>query len=427
MTTLPPTIPPAAAAEIETYPRPLRRSLALALGRALPQPPPLAAQPLMERAERRAGSTDWVDDGFVEDLRVLLESISEDVPLTHLGHRVLCDTLEEGLSLRLRIRAEAARRPELVERPLREPIVITGLHRTGTTFLHRLLCLDPAATWLPAWLAFYPLPLPSPGRLAADRRRRIRGTRTRITLYHLISPAARSIHSLGAELPEEESVLFRSAFRSPYWHTRFPVVHHLRWIEGQDPRPDYRLLRTLLLLVQSILPGERWVLKAPMHLEALDALLDAFPRAAVVQLHRDPRRAVPSFVSMVESLYALGVEDPRRADWIEALVGRCERAVRCAAEVRAAASGRRFLDVHFRDLVRDPLGVVGRIYRDLDLPLAGDARRRMEAFLARRELRRPRGRHRHRYSLAQYGLAAEALRARFRDYVDRYGVASEAG
>ncbi len=422
MTHLPPP-PPGLAA----YPWSLGRGLALALGRLLPRRS-LDAGALIDRAERRVGSADWgsdgvAGDGAAGDLSVLLDSVARDVPLTRLGQAILRETVEDGLGLRLRIRVEAARRPELAGRPLRPPIVITGLHRTGTTFLHRLLCLDPAATWLPAWLTFYPLPLPSPSRLDAERRRRIRGTRLRVALYHLISPAARVIHPLGAGLPEEESVFFRAAFRSYYWHARFPVLGHLRWIDAQDHGGDYRLLRTLLLLVQSILPGERWVLKAPMHLEALDALLETFPEASVVQVHRDPVRAVPSFISMVESLYALGVADPRRSEWIEALVGRCERAVRHGAEVRRAGGERRILDVHFQDLIGDPVAVVAGIYRRFGLPLSDLFRRRMEAFLAARSRRRPP--RRHRYSPAQYGLDVEILRARFRGYVERYGVAAE--
>ena len=66
-----------------------------------------------------------LDRGVARDLGVLLDSIARDVPLTRLGRAVLRDTLEEGLSLRLRIRAEASRRPELVERPLRPPVVFS--------------------------------------------------------------------------------------------------------------------------------------------------------------------------------------------------------------------------------------------------------------------------------------------------------------
>ncbi len=424
MTHIPSPISPP---DLAPYPRSLGHRLALTLARVVPRRP-LDGAALIERAERRVGSADWGDDEFAGDrvagdLAMLLDSVARDVPLTRLGQAVLRDTIEDGLRLRLGIRAEAARHPELVGRAVRRPMVITGLHRTGTTFLHRLLCLDPAATWLPAWMTFYPLPLPPPSEVAAARRRSILWTRARVALYHLISPAARTIHPLGAELPEEESVFFRAAFRSYYWHARLPVIRHLDWIEGQDHRPDYRRLRTLLLLVQSLLPGERWVLKAPMHLEALDALLDTFPRAVVVQVHRDPVRAVPSFISMVESLYALGVENPRRAEWIESLVGRCERAVRHGAAVRAAADRRRFLDLHFQDLVGDPIAAVTRVYGHFGLPLGAAFRRRLDAFLATRERRRPP--RRHRYSPAQYGLDAEVLRARFRSYVHRHGVAAE--
>ena len=45
-------------------------------------------------------------------------------------------------------------------------------------------------------------------------------------------------------------------------------------------------------------PG-RWLGKTPHHLENLDALLDVFPDAKIIQTHRDPVRVVASYASMM--------------------------------------------------------------------------------------------------------------------------------
>jgi hypothetical protein len=70
-----------------------------------------------------------------------------------------------------------------------------------------------------------------------------------------------------------------------------------------------------------------------------------------------------------------------------------------------------FYDVDYRDLIADPLGTVSDIYRQFDIPLTAEVRQAMKDSHAESQTgaRAPK----HTYSLADYGLTAEAVKERF--------------
>jgi len=163
------------------------------------------------------------------------------------------------------------------------------------------------------------------------------------------------------------------------------------------------------------------VLKSPGHLSAIADLLEVYPDACIVHTHRNPLEVMPSFASFSYTLRGLSSDavDPFRVGqqqtklWGEHL-GRAMRA-RDALE----AQRDQFFDVHFEDVLKDPVAVVAQIYAHFGIPLGSEARRRMEAFLSGN----PRGkRGAHRYSLEDFGLEAERGGRRFADYCERFGI-----
>ena len=73
----------------------------------------------------------------------------------------------------------------------------------------------------------------------------------------------------------------------------------------------------------------------------------------------------------------------------------------------------------YPDLMRDPIGVVDRIYRSFALELTTEAEARMRAFLAAN----PKDKSgRHRYTLEEFGLDARRETERFADYTRRFGL-----
>ena len=79
--------------------------------------------------------------------------------------------------------------------------------------------------------------------------------------------------------------------------------------------------------------------------------------------------------------------------------------------VRAKHNPAQFYDVDYHELIADPLSTVADVYRHFGLPLTDEARQAMEASHAESQTgaRAPK----HKYSLADYGLTAEAVKERF--------------
>jgi hypothetical protein len=208
-------------------------------------------------------------------------------------------------------------------------------------------------------------------------------------------------------------------FASPQFQSMYYVPSYQRWLSYKDQRPVYAFHRRFLQHLQWRCPAERWVLKAPSHLFALDALLATYPDACIIQTHRDPRTVVASVASLdvvLRRVFShrihpdeIGTEALRQ--WASALDG--------AMQVRDRTDGApgRFLDVYYTDLVRDPIATVRRIYAHCDLRFTDELETRMRRFLAEH----PKDKHGvHRYSLAQFGLSPDEVAISFQTYVSGF-------
>jgi hypothetical protein len=77
----------------------------------------------------------------------------------------------------------------------------------------------------------------------------------------------------------------------------------------------------------------------------------------------------------------------------------------------------RFLDVAHDAFVADSLGVARRIYAHFGLPLSKAAEAAMQAHVREN----PQGKHgKHTYALEEWGLSADAVRERFKSYIERF-------
>ncbi len=102
----------------------------------------LSVESLIASAVKATGMDDFGvdDDNYQEALSVLLESFRNDADLTELGSKMHRFFVRNALVARLVSEAAFKQYPEHVVVPIERPIFVTGLPRTGTTALHRLLC-----------------------------------------------------------------------------------------------------------------------------------------------------------------------------------------------------------------------------------------------------------------------------------------------
>lgn len=381
----------------------------------------LASEPaLLDAARKAVGEGDGGDPGFREGLRVLLRAYDEEARLAPFGRLMVRGELTSVLANRMRVEKAWRERPELRGLPVRRPLFVLGLPRSGTTALHFLLAQDPANQVLEYWLAAAPGPRPPRESWAGDAR--FKAAQRALRLTYTLDPALKSIHWMTADGPDECRHLLMQSFVDHTFDSNASIPSYTKWFEAQDMRPAYRRHRDVLRLIGSPTPERRWVLKYPAHLRNLRALLEVYPDACIVQTHRDPANVLPSICSLVagwRSLYE-GDVDLRAVgrQQLELYAGM----IRSGLEARASAPGRQFFDLDFREVLADPIEALRRCYAHFDLELTPAAERAMRDYHAAN----PQGRHgEHRYHASDYGLDPEEVDERFAGYVERFGVPRE--
>ncbi len=412
----------------QSYRRPYRPrpvAFGLAVGRALDRAGlrvRLDEASLLASARRTTGLDLLGDSWWRESLRRMLDSLENEAQLHALGRIIARQKL--GGALVNRLRAEWLRdlHAEIDRTPVEAPVFIAGLQRTGTTVLHRLLSLDPALRPLPSWEALNPTPIHDPRHRERDPDPRTRQAEFAETSLRYLAPDFFAIHPVEAHSPEEDVLLLDLCFQGTTPESIQSVPSFAAWLEAQDAEPAYRDFRRWIQLLLWRRPG-RWLGKTPHHLEFLDALLTVFPDAKIIQTHRDPLRVTPSFCSMI--CHARGLSSDRvDPDEVGRHWSRKQlRMVSRAMDTRDRVGESAFLDVHYAELMTDPLKQVRRIYDFLEMPLRENVERSMKEWVAVN----PQHRHgRHRYRLEDFGLDRGRVDRDFATYRERFGIASEA-
>ncbi|GAB2678849.1 sulfotransferase [Saccharopolyspora gloriosae] len=360
-------------------------------------------------ATRRTGLDDFGPDDYTDGLAALLESYEREAGLTPLGEKVHRSFLRGALVARSLSESAWRTHPEHADVPVARPIFVTGLPRTGTTALHRLLTADPAHQGLEVWLTEAPQPRPPRETWPDDPV--FQHIQAGYRQYHVRHPEFLGVHAMSADEVEECWQLLRQSMRSISYECLAHVPSYSRWLAGQDWTAAYRRHRRNLQLIGLPDPHRRWVLKNPSHLFALDALLEVYPDALIVQTHRAPEVAIASVCSL---------NAQASADWSETFrggtVGRDQlelwsRGLAAFTAERAKHDQARFYDVHYEDFVADPLGTVAALYDHFGLELGDEA----DAAMRRLHTESTTGARKpsHRYHLADFDLSEADVRSRF--------------
>jgi hypothetical protein len=379
----------------------------------------LTLEGLKEMACAMTGLSDFGDDAFASNFQRLLDATNHEARLNAAGVMFAQSLLVIPLGNRLKMVHLRKEQPELFRRPIDRPIFIVGGSRTGTTLLQRLLNVDPGNRTLLAWEMTTPFALGSHD--AEVRRNAAEAAQQGHDALHLLNPTMRAVHFSGATLPEECVLMMGTDGLNWGILSNAYVLSYGKWLADQDFRGAYERHRQLINIIQGDAPPHRWVLKAPYHLPELHALLQVYPDACIIHTHRD----IVETVSSTASLFA--VFRSTLSDHVDPLVVGAEQvillhawlhramAVRDALPARSPA---RFIDVHFRQLVADPIATVKQIYDALDMELSEEAQGLMQDYLAQED-KDAYGRH--VYSPEQFGLDPQEIRERFSDYVERHG------
>jgi hypothetical protein len=384
----------------------------------------LAEPALLGAAKACTGLSDFGEEAdWREGFRRLLRSLDEEARLTAIGRRIAAAELLRHLENRLRVTEDLRRHPEILDVEIVAPIFLIGLPRTGSTILHDLLAQDPAnrvpLTWECHWMS------PPPERATCETDPRIARCEEHFErTSRALIPEFQALHEMGARLAQECVMLNAFDFQSIIFANQFRIPSYLRWVEASDARSVYRTHKRQLQYLQWRNPRERWVLKSTGYHWGLDAICEVYPDARFVMTHRDPLKLIASHCSLVSMACSMGSDEVDRREigrlWSDSWEDAMHRCVAFRESGRPQA--RNAFDLHFAEMVKDPVAMARRLYAHFGIPLGDETLGRMGRFIASH----PKDRHgTHRYRLEDFGLAPAKERARYRFYQDCFGVADE--
>lgn len=372
---------------------------------------------LAAEARRITGLDDFGDPWIFENLDALIPILNSEARLTETGVGGAVAMITTALVNRLRHVDLIKRHPEILDEEVDVAAVVVGLPRTGSTMLHRMLSSAPGMTGVKWWECqnYAPFPEETPGN--PEPRRQAASAYLGYMLEH--APDLMSIHPMNIDQSDEELIILGLLFSSTMIEGMYYVPSYARWLIDNSRTRCYKDLRQILQSLQwqdAKRRGAKWVLKTPGHLIATDAVLETFPNAKIVMTHRDPVSTVPSYCSMMYTLYQMGADvdresvgafwEKRLAEWLNLFMG-----------VREKAPRSNFIDVRYTALTKTPIEEGKRVLAEAGIAVTPEIEAGMSDWVEanRREDRAP-----HQYSLEDFGLDKSEIEQEFAVYRAAY-------
>lgn len=276
---------------------------------------------------------------------------------------------------------EARRHAATIERlQVRRPVFVLGHHRSGTTHLWNLLAQDSRFAYPTVLQAVFPHTFLTFEGIASGWAERL-------------APRKRPQDnvSFGPNAPiEEERAICTSSFLSIQMARHFPRLRDrfkaYLTMGGASAEEKRRWQAALDRFARKLLVrhgADRTLLfKAADHTGKIPLILALYPDARFIHIHRDPYEVYRSTLKMERDtvpLYAYqsGFED----GLVDFVLWRYRAMYDAFFEDLGSIPPGQFVEIAFAELEADPIGVVERIYRTLDLGDFENARAPLERYV----------------------------------------------
>ena len=351
------------------------------------------------------------EDDYREPLEILLQDLSEESNLKPHGYLGIRQNIIGRLKVRANIN-EITTNKSLP--PPATPLIVSGLPRSGTTFLFDLLDTDNSQRSPLTWEIFNPLPL---AKNEATRKARILKTNTQLAIIKSLVPDLNDLHPLHANHPEECQQITTISMRSIAYLFMARVPNYGNYLKSCDFAPAMLWHgRFLQILEQSNTPI-RWLLKDPTHVHHIPELLSAYPGAYFVFIHRNPTATIPSICSLSAKITSALSTHVDKKEIGENLLDYWAHAIEKGLEDRTEIPDNRIFDIQFADFISDPMEQIKRMYAHFGFELNQSNEKNMHNFLTADAANKKSS---HKYTLEEFGLKEKQVRERFKEYTTQF-------
>ena len=245
-----------------------------------------------------------------------------------------------------------------------DPLLVLGIWRSGTTHLHNLLARDRRFAFPNQYQVLYPHTFlttewwnaPFLARVIPKRR-----------------PQDNVL--LGVDQPQEDEFAYACLTLESFvlsWAFPRRADHYQRFLSFRDCTAEEinRFQAALRYFVQKLTYkyGRPLVMKSPGHTARIKLLLEVFPRAKFIHIHRNPYEVFLSTCHTMRKVFPWWtMQKPDLADLEEHMLAQCEEVFDAYFAQRHLIPRSQFHELSYSSLVADPIGALREAYSALDL------------------------------------------------------------
>jgi hypothetical protein len=356
---------------------------------------------ILAYARHQMGAELAISDSLAARLELICRTLQKRSALNNLGRKILIRQLANNVINNCAIRQAVTENPAIAAEPIVAPIFITGLPRTGTSLLHKLMALDEDHRTLQLHEALNP---------AGFRERpgyREEYAQMWSAFMNCIMPDIRQMIEVGTESPTECCFLKRNSLlcHSLSYQAGLDDLKG-NWLSREKLAACYDFYKLQLQLIQHQSHASRWLLKCPSHFPALEHIYSRFPDAVVICNSRDLSEVISSFTSLISTIRSnLSMNPSKDAVPLELMQG-IRLQIEMHHQFRNTGNRRSITDIQYKELAQDPVGCVSGIYHRNGLHYSMKFEKKMNDWL-RKNPRQKNGKHVHDPSM--FGLSKKII------------------
>lgn len=263
---------------------------------------------------------------------------------------------------------------------LEKPIFILGHWRNGTTLLHELMAMDTQFAYPNHFEISRPHSFlyrePYIEKIEANPELEKRPMDNMQVNFR--SPG------------EDESGLAVLSLRSSTISWMFPRYENYydRFLTFQDAEPTdlERWKQSLVLFMKKLTFRYQrpLLMKSPAHTARVKILLDIFPDARFIHIHRNPYTVYQSTIKLYNTAVAGSyLQDPVPGTVKTGIIRRYQEMYNSFFDQKELIPADQYIEVAFKDLEQDKIGVLRKIYTCLDIPGFSLAKTKFEDYIRR--------------------------------------------
>ncbi len=259
------------------------------------------------------------------------------------------------------------------------PIFILGHWRSGTTYLHNVLCKDPKAGYMTTYHGLWPRNLGS--KIIFK------------TFMSIAMPKKRPSDNveLAVDYPQEDDfslsnmiphVFYLFWYFPRRWREYYEKYVRFKGISDHDNNQWNRNYNELVVKALINTNGERAIFKNPVSTGRVKKLLEVFPNAKFIHIYRNPIVVYLSTKKFFIELFpTLTFQPISNEEIIEMVFENYEKLMKDYLSQYEMIPADRFVEIGFETFEQDPMRHLESIYNKLDLPGFESASPHLQAYV----------------------------------------------